>query len=172
MKSNDDYFESRWRGLLGGSWLDYLVELDRRVSRSKERALISSFGLTWPQAKLIDVLSRELALTQGQLAERLHCDEGGLSRLLSRLVTSGWLTKHLNNSDRRSSHVLLTQRGADTVDDIRIALKESDERFFAILSDEERKHLSVLLGRLLKNGQVLLKESRAPSFTSPKSRRS
>jgi MarR family transcriptional regulator, 2-MHQ and catechol-resistance regulon repressor len=130
-----------------GSLLSAHAVLVRELSA----ALVASHGLTINDYGCLLLLSRagEEGMRRIDLANSLNLSPSGITRLLDRLEGQGLVGKGECKSDARVSYAILTDDGLSKlreaapghVDDI-------ERRLGAVLSDEEIKTLTDLLGRL------------------------
>ena len=98
------------------------------VQREGNRALtdaLSPLDLTPAQAEVLQVLEQYGSLTLVELGERLVCETGSPSRLVSSMVEKGLVQKTPSDLDRRASQLTLTQRARDLMP----ALNEVEARF-------------------------------------------
>ncbi|OKL50444.1 MarR family winged helix-turn-helix transcriptional regulator [Boudabousia marimammalium] len=73
----------------------------------------------------------------------------GLSRSVSRLKERGWITKTVDQADKRHMHVTLTEAGQEALNQIRpIHTKYVREAFFGALDDEDQATLGRVLSQL------------------------
>jgi DNA-binding MarR family transcriptional regulator len=88
-------------------------------------------------------------LKMGDLAEALVITRGGLTKLVDRLVKSGFLERTFCETDRRVSYATLTPAGAEALADMRpVVVAELKVAFAARLSVEEAKELHGTLERV------------------------
>jgi DNA-binding MarR family transcriptional regulator len=119
--------------------------------RELSAELVASHGLTINDYGCLLLLSRvgDEGMRRIDLANELNLSPSGITRLLDRLEDQGLVGKGECKSDARVSYAILTDAGLDKlreaapghVDDI-------ERRLSAVLSDEEIKTLTELLGRL------------------------
>src|SRR5829696_7232423 len=86
------------------------------VQREGNRALtdaLSPLELTPAQAEVLQVLNQYPLLTLIELGERLVCETGSPSRLVSSMVEKGLVQKTTSEVDRRASQLRLTARALE-----------------------------------------------------------
>lgn len=126
------------------------------LTRELSAALVASHGLTINGYGALLLLSRagEEGMRRIDLANDLQLSPSGITRLLDRLEDQGLVGKGECKSDARVSYAILTEAGL-------LKLKEAapghiddiDRRLGAVLSEEEIKKLTELLGRLSDRDQ-------------------
>jgi DNA-binding MarR family transcriptional regulator len=98
------------------------------VQREGNRALTDALApleLTPAQAEVLQVLEQYGSLTLVELGERLVCENGSPSRLVTSMVDKGLIQKTTSETDRRASKLTLSQRSRDLMP----ALNEIESRF-------------------------------------------
>ncbi|AOS61877.1 MarR family winged helix-turn-helix transcriptional regulator [Actinoalloteichus hymeniacidonis] len=96
----------------------------RKLTTELNAALATRFrplGLTCVQAEALMALDALGPVTLKQLAEHLVAESGHPSRLISRLVDDGLVTRAASESDGRAVTLLLTERGRDLAAQARAA---------------------------------------------------
>ncbi|MFN8452811.1 MAG: MarR family transcriptional regulator [Anaerolineae bacterium] len=124
------------------------------VQREGNRALtdaLSPLDLTPAQAEVLQVLEQYGSLTLVELGERLVCETGSPSRLVSSMVTKGLVRKTVSEVDRRASKLTLTARAHELMP----ALNEIEGRFnqslHEFLDDDTMEQAVDLLWQLADN---------------------
>jgi MarR family transcriptional regulator, organic hydroperoxide resistance regulator len=92
--------------------LALLVKAAYRLGMREMNAALADLGLTAPQAEALAVLAQASPLSLNQLGGLLIAEGGHPSRLVDRLVSSGWVTRQEAADDRRRVTLRLTAAGA------------------------------------------------------------
>jgi DNA-binding MarR family transcriptional regulator len=119
--------------------------------RELSASLVASHGLTINDYGTLLLLSRagEEGMRRIDLANQLQLSPSGITRLLDRLEDQGLVGKGECKSDGRVSYAILTESGLAKLRDAAPGhVEDIDRRLAAVLSEEEMKTLSELLGRL------------------------
>jgi MarR family transcriptional regulator, organic hydroperoxide resistance regulator len=101
------------------SSVDSLEELRYRVLAAQRdgnrtlASLLKPVGVTPAQAEVLRVLDAPAPLTLSQLGERLVCEPGSPSRLVSSLVEAGLVERRAHPSDARAATLELTADGRE-----------------------------------------------------------
>ena len=77
------------------------------------RPWLREIGLTYPQYLVLLVLWQDGERTMGEIASRLSLPPGGVTPIVERLETSGFVVRRRDLNDRRVLHVGLTPSGAE-----------------------------------------------------------
>jgi DNA-binding MarR family transcriptional regulator len=89
-------------------------------------------------------------LRLSELASAVHLTRSGVTRLTNRLEKAGLLHREENDSDRRSSCAILTNRGREEWRRARVVfVRAVAEHFGRHLSDREAATLNVVLSRIV-----------------------
>lgn len=88
-------------------------------------------------------------LTPTELYRALLISSGGLTKILHRLETAGWIDRPANPADGRSRLVRLTRSGKTRVEKVMAAVVDHEECCLAALDDAEQAQLARLLEKLL-----------------------
>jgi DNA-binding MarR family transcriptional regulator len=105
--------------------LRYLVLAAQRDGNRALAARLRPLGLTPAQAEVISVLAADGgALTVRQIGERLVCEPGSPSRLVTSLVEAGSVARRAHPEDGRATALELTPRGREAAERIRAVEQE------------------------------------------------
>ncbi len=125
--------------------LRFLVLAAQRDGNRALAALLRPAGVTPAQAEVLRVLDAASApLTVKQIGERLVCEPGSPSRLVSSLVDAGLVARRTHSADARASELELTPSGreraqavadveASFYDDLRARLTVADDDLETVL---------------------------------------
>lgn len=100
------------------------------------------------QKRILIILNEEKSITQRDLTMRLGIQPGSASEILSKLETAGLILRTINETDRRTANISLTEQGR------RMALEAAAQRrkrhveMFSCLSESEKEQLLTLLEKL------------------------
>lgn len=129
-------------------WLLLKVQRDGSYAYS---TLLRDFGLGPVQAEVLLKLAEAGPLAMKELAERLVCHSGNISRLVDRMVREGFVSRYEAEHDRRIALVALTTQGAALADRIKPVSVEMNSRLAELLSPAEIDAGIHVLGKLAAN---------------------
>lgn len=125
------------------------------IAHSRSYHIISKLtraaGLTPGQPKVLQYLTTHNGCTQKEIGVGCGLDKSTVAGLLTRMESAGLISRRVSPSDRRTTGVFLTEKGAEGG---RIAAENSravDERALAGFTAAEREELSRLLSRVIAN---------------------
>lgn len=111
-------------------------------------AVFAEFGVTADQFVLLATLSKGVALTQRELANRMNSDPSTVRAMLVLLERSGLVERKSHPTDSRARMVSLTPQGKKTFQSLWIAGEPIRNKMVDKLSTTELAQLIALLNRI------------------------
>ncbi|RTR28166.1 MarR family transcriptional regulator [Robertmurraya yapensis] len=93
----------------------YLILATERQGRSIFKETFKKIGVTGAQAEVLKVLQENEPLSLKELGAMLICETESPSRLINRLVTTGWVQKETSEKDSRFVNLSLSKEGKEKV---------------------------------------------------------
>jgi DNA-binding MarR family transcriptional regulator len=124
-------------------------------------AAAAAQGLTYSQAKALNVLRRNGPAPMRVLAASFRCDASNMTGIVDRLESRGLVRREPSPTDRRVKNVVLSDEGVAAVEKIRAGMHATHEALDA-LSEEERATLQGLLARLSPDAGAAPRAAKAP----------
>jgi DNA-binding MarR family transcriptional regulator len=93
---------------------DYLAYLLARASQSVSnefRSSLSSAGVSVIEWRVLSTLYDHPQISVGKLSDIVLCKQPTLSKAIDRMESKGWITRTLNNQDRRMISVTIDEAG-------------------------------------------------------------
>jgi DNA-binding MarR family transcriptional regulator len=128
--------------------------VSNHVSYAFARKLESS-GVTvaeWVVTR--EMYSGDDTTSPSAVAELIGLTRGAVSKLISRLLSKGLVTRKESSSDRRYQDIELTPAAIALVPRLAKLADKNDEEFFAVLSKSERKPLTLILKKIASHHQL------------------
>lgn len=100
------------------------------------------------QKRILIILREAGMLTQKELTERLGIQPGSVSEILSKLENAGLITRTPNETDRRTTDILLTDTGAELAAEAAEQRQKRHEEMFSCLTSEEKTTLLSLFEKI------------------------
>lgn len=89
------------------------------------------------------------SLTAGELAKRTMVGNAAMTNRLDQLVARGWITRQVNESNRRELQISLTPAGKQKLEDVFDAHLEHQRGLLSALPDRDVEELSRILRVML-----------------------
>ena len=116
------------------------------------------FGLADHEA-LINIHLHDAELKMSDLAEQLVLSRGGITKLVDRLETAGYLRRAPSAEDRRVTKVEITANGIDVVTRSRAVIDEIvTQRFASRITEDEAQFMKDLIRRAYHDEESTLVE--------------
>ena len=122
---------------------DVLVAL-RRIIRATDlhsRHVSREFGLTTPQAYVLQAIRDLGEVTTGQVSERVNLSQATVTTILDRLESRGLIERYRSLTDRRVVHARLTREGRRVLKKAPPLLQERFIAAFAALNPSEQDRI-------------------------------
>jgi MarR family 2-MHQ and catechol resistance regulon transcriptional repressor len=119
---------------------------ERRLGRSLEEA--SGVPLAWFEVLLRLARADGGQLSMSALAGQVALTTGGITRLLDRMITAGYVERRTSTTDRRVALASLTPAGREKIEEAAAVHARDLREVFAPFGPEERRSLDGFLDRL------------------------
>ncbi len=120
---------------------DTLVKLFLIVNDS-DRHVLARHGLTLPRFHVLQHLHREPGISFAQLSALMLTDRANISRIVRGMEADGLVSRRLNERDRRSYLLQLTEQGADLYAQASATHREDITLRFGDTGDDGGRRLS------------------------------
>lgn len=127
------------------------IEAGRRLTRIMEGSLRNDHGMTSIEFEAMLRLGRspERRMSMSQLADQMVLTSGGVTRLVDRLATAGFVVRVSCPEDRRVQWAQLSESGVEKITKVLDThLADLDEHFFSAMSPQELDTVLPVLERL------------------------
>lgn len=129
------------------------------VSIFMEETAKKGFDLTPVQYAALNAIEASPGLDQATLASHIAYDRVTIGGVVDRLVQKELVRREINPNDRRARTLYLTDKGAETLRQIRPVVRESQSVLLSGLTDAEREQFVTLLQKAC---EAVNERSRAP----------
>lgn len=129
------------------------------VSIFMDETTKKGFDLTPVQYAALSAIDATPGLDQATVANHIAYDRVTIGGVVDRLVQKELVRRETNPKDRRARNLFLTEKGAETLAEIRPVVRESQTILLEGLTDGERQELVRLLR---KASDAVNDRSRAP----------
>ncbi len=136
------------------SMIIQLMRLPRNGWRSAVRNL-SSMKMSNAMYNICIVVYMNDGISQDGVAKALRMDKSSVAKIVSKAIEEGYISRIVDNQDRRKYQLKLTPKGTACVDDILGRLQAWQDEVLGKLDESERKHFLELLGQVYENAEAL-----------------
>lgn len=127
----------------------WMRRVSNHVSLSFARKLEAG-GVTVAEWVVLREMYRTKGITSpGVIAQITGLTRGAISKLVSRLLEKGLVSREEAVGDRRYQDIGLTKKAKDLIPKLANLADENEEEFFSSLSGSERKQLKEILVKLV-----------------------
>jgi DNA-binding MarR family transcriptional regulator len=133
-----------------GNVLALVHRLSSGIARMFTRRLRREHGVSVPEWRTMMLVAERPGTTAVDIATIFAMDKMAVTRAVQRLMRTGLVERRQRSEDKRSFSLYLTPRGSELYGEL---LPSSNERYHElvdVLSQDERRQLGELLGRLVK----------------------
>jgi DNA-binding MarR family transcriptional regulator len=118
-------------------------------------AELKKFGITASGFSVLMYLSQEQNVIQDDIARGFRIDKSAIARAVQKLENAGFVRRIVEPSNRRASHLFLTEKGNEIIPEIVRIDKLWEEMALAGASEEKRSQVYSLLGRMVQNSLII-----------------
>lgn len=123
----------------------FLISDVARLMRKNFDSRVKEIGLTRSQWWLLNHLFRADGITQAELAETLEIERSSTGKLLDSLELKGWIKRVVDEKDRRSKRVFLTNEVEPIIKKMRGIAKKVREVSLGKLSSQQDDFVDMLI---------------------------
>ena len=128
-----------------------LLYLTTQAMTLHAEKVLRPYGLTVEQFILLKNISENDALSQNQLCEIVEKSAANVTRILDRLEKKDFVKRKQNPADRRSTILVLTNRGKEMVEEVRSSFESFSEYLTQGISTQDQNLLMQLLYKIRGN---------------------
>jgi DNA-binding MarR family transcriptional regulator len=136
-----------WRG---EDLISLLFRTSIRLQTTFDRRF-AEFGITAQEAAVLVRCVEAGEISAGKLAEAMGRDKGKITRFVSRLEASRFLTRSSNPKDHRLLIIKATRRGSRMAPRLRMIFEELREQFFDAILTQDIDQMGSVLSQLYEN---------------------
>lgn len=117
--------------------------------QEKEIHLADQYGLTQAEFRCLRLFSADESLNNKQIAERMNLSPSRLTRIIDGLVRKEYITREIDNSDRRNMKVTLSKKGVLLVQLLNKAYVDIHREILQDIEETQHKPLISAMTNLL-----------------------
>jgi len=128
--------------------LHYLLMISHTLFQKRVFAQFAQKGLTAGQPKILDYLGKHNGCVQKNIAEGCQIEPATLTGILNRMEEKGLLQRRMENGNRRSFNIYLTELGWQKQKEITAIFEQQEKQVLSYLTMQEQQILQVALKKL------------------------
>lgn len=93
-------------------------------------------------------VNRDKKIFQKDIEHQFNLRRSTVTEILNNMEKNGFITRVQVKEDGRLKQIVLTEKGNETQDRIKLQLKEIDDKVRSALTEEEQNQLSIMLDKI------------------------
>ena len=132
--------------------LDKAIRTYRMYSQKKLRE--NGYNITVDQWLVLKVLMENPRISQQEIAARVFKDSASVTRIIDLLVKFKYLSRKVNDKDRRKSILIVTVSGEAIIQQVQALVLQNRKTAQAGIQLEELENLNTTLKKIIANCQI------------------
>jgi len=128
--------------------IDYFLKIVWQTVANRYNQLVTEFGITQSIGYLLINIDEQEGTTVSQAAALLGLKSTSLSRMLNQLEKTGLIYRELNQGDKRSVKIYLTDLGKEKRHLARAVVKEFNNYLNAHIKEADKQYLIDILKKI------------------------
>lgn len=135
--------------------LGLLIDIIRRSHMIHLNAELKKYGITASGFMIMMYLSENQNVIQDDVARHFHIDKSAIARAVQKLESAGFVRRIVEPTNRRASHLFLTEKGTEIIPEMVQIDKLWEEKTLAGASEEKISQVYLLLGEMVQNSLII-----------------
>jgi len=128
--------------------IEETIKAYRRLSQQNISSVVPE--ITVDQALILIIIDSENK-TQTEIADLVFKDYASMTRMITLMINKNYLTKMINDADKRKTKLKITQKGKEIIEKLNPMIKKNREIALNTISDKELKQLFKTLNKITQN---------------------
>jgi DNA-binding MarR family transcriptional regulator len=134
--------------------LGYLLNTSARFIKREMDKNLEAFNLTTSQWAILKLLDQKSELTQAQISNELKGDRATTGTVTLNLYEKGYINKVMDQKDRRSYIISLTQKAKEIISQIELIAEDITKTALKGVSEQDVTVLYDILNKIIINLSV------------------
>lgn len=130
-------------------YLAYLLTQASQAVSSEFQLCLSATGVTVIEWRVLSTLLDHPRIAVGELLDRVICKQSTLSKAVDRMERKGWITRSLDDQDRRKIQVAIDPAGLKIARELLVKAQEMEQSELQGFSKKEISTLKKVLRELI-----------------------
>jgi len=113
------------------------------------------FGITATGFIIMMYLSQNQNVIQDYVARCFHINKSAIARAVQKLENAGFVHRIVEPSNRRASHLFLTEKGTEIIQEMARIEKLWEDTALASASEEKRSQVYLLLSGMVQSSLII-----------------
>lgn len=131
-----------------------LTNMIYRCTQSHTNEVLKEFQLGSGTYPFLLMLNGNEGINQNQISRELNVDKAMSARTVKQLTALGYIKKEVDREDSRAYNLFLTDKAKAVIPKLKEELRVWNESITASMSEEEKRSLTELLGKVLENAKA------------------
>lgn len=129
--------------------IENAIKSYRKFAQKQLSTVVS--GITVDQMLILTLLEAKPKIAQNEMASLLFKDYASITRMIELLVKNEYLSRTINETDRRKFHLKITSKGEDTLRKLKPVIFKNRTDALNGISESEVKQLFTTLNKIINN---------------------
>lgn len=129
--------------------IEQTIKEYRKISQKNIGKIVND--ITVDQCLLLIVLNKNSNYSQKEIAELIFKDNTSITRIIELMVKKEYLTRKINELDRRKFNLEITEKGKKTIELLTPVINKNRQDALEGLSENEIELLDKILSKILSN---------------------
>jgi DNA-binding MarR family transcriptional regulator len=121
----------------------------RKISQKNIKKIVSD--ITVDQCLLLIMINKNSDYSQKEIAELIFKDNTSITRIIELMVKKEYLTRTINELDRRKFNLEITEKGKKTIELLTPVINKNRQIALEGLSEDEIELLDKILSKIISN---------------------
>ncbi|SEG46942.1 MarR family winged helix-turn-helix transcriptional regulator [Flavobacterium urumqiense] len=129
--------------------IEQTIKEYRKISQKNIGKIVSD--ITVDQCLLLIILDKNSNYSQKEIAELIFKDNASITRIIELMVKKNYLTRKINELDRRKFNLEITEKGKKTIELLSPIINKNRQNALDGLSQDEMEFLDKILTKIILN---------------------
>lgn len=129
--------------------IEETIKVYRKISQKNIRKIVSD--ITVDQCLVLIILDGNINYSQKEIAQLIFKDNASITRIIELMVKKDYITREINELDRRKFKLEITKKGKKTIELLAPIIQQNRQTALHGLSAGEIELLNTLLNKIITN---------------------
>ncbi|AYN04748.1 MarR family winged helix-turn-helix transcriptional regulator [Flavobacterium sp. 140616W15] len=129
--------------------IEQTIKEYRKISQKNISQIVND--ITVDQALVLMIINKNSDYSQKEIAELIFKDNASITRIIELMVKKEYLTRKMNELDRRKFNLQITEKGKKTIELLTPAIYKNRQIALEGLSENEIELLDKVLTKIISN---------------------